>query len=335
MKEIADLANVTTGTVSRAINNEPGVSEKERQRILAIAEQLNYTRKPSSSRAAEKSKSIGVIWKQPDGIVFNHLIDELEQQAELRGYTVLTTVAEPEKGFRVLHEHGVEHILLWIEATEEQWTPSLEFMQTKEQFRGNMLTIRRGSYELPLGLKINREGAIFRAVKHLAKLGHSRVVFIGQHAEHIKGFTLGLLELQLEYRSEYIIQSDRHYPVHLFPEDQLLDLVKQPKETRPTAFVIDHYVNFFRFFHTILKHGFSIPDDFSVIVYDTIPILEKRLSSLISTPITTVGSNVQIISKRILDILLKERKDASDAELAKPLLMEAEIFDRGSTAPIA
>lgn len=36
MKEIADLANTSIGTVDRALNNKPGVSAKTRERIMAL-----------------------------------------------------------------------------------------------------------------------------------------------------------------------------------------------------------------------------------------------------------------------------------------------------------
>src|ERR1700735_433348 len=40
---IAELANVSIGTVDRALHGRPGISESTRQRILKIAEQIAYT----------------------------------------------------------------------------------------------------------------------------------------------------------------------------------------------------------------------------------------------------------------------------------------------------
>ena len=42
MKDIAKMANTSIGTVDRALNNKPGVSAKTRERIMAIAESLDY-----------------------------------------------------------------------------------------------------------------------------------------------------------------------------------------------------------------------------------------------------------------------------------------------------
>lgn len=42
VKEIADLAGVSRGTVDRALKNRPGINEETKKRILEIAEQYDY-----------------------------------------------------------------------------------------------------------------------------------------------------------------------------------------------------------------------------------------------------------------------------------------------------
>jgi len=42
VKDIAKAAEVSIGTVSRALNNAKGMTEETRERILAIAKRLNY-----------------------------------------------------------------------------------------------------------------------------------------------------------------------------------------------------------------------------------------------------------------------------------------------------
>ena len=41
-RKVAELADVSIGTVSRVLNNKPGVSEPTRQRVLAVAQELGY-----------------------------------------------------------------------------------------------------------------------------------------------------------------------------------------------------------------------------------------------------------------------------------------------------
>ena len=52
LKQIAEIANVSRGTVDRVIHGRYGVDPKTRARVLAVMQELDY--KPSSSR-----------WKSP------------------------------------------------------------------------------------------------------------------------------------------------------------------------------------------------------------------------------------------------------------------------------
>ncbi|MBW2605919.1 MAG: LacI family DNA-binding transcriptional regulator, partial [Deltaproteobacteria bacterium] len=42
IKDIARMANISPSAVSMALNNRPGVSEKTRERVIKIAEKLEY-----------------------------------------------------------------------------------------------------------------------------------------------------------------------------------------------------------------------------------------------------------------------------------------------------
>ncbi|MGC4020138.1 MAG: LacI family DNA-binding transcriptional regulator [Muricomes sp.] len=42
IKQIAELANVSRGTVDKVLNNRPGVKEDTRKKVLQIANGLNY-----------------------------------------------------------------------------------------------------------------------------------------------------------------------------------------------------------------------------------------------------------------------------------------------------
>ena len=60
--DIAKIAGVTPGTVSRALNDSPLVNERTRERILQIAEDLNYTPNQVARRLSMgKTFAIGVI----------------------------------------------------------------------------------------------------------------------------------------------------------------------------------------------------------------------------------------------------------------------------------
>ena len=60
--EIAERANVSTGTVDRVIHNRKGVSEKTKELILSIIEQYGYQPNPMASQLkSNRPFIIGVL----------------------------------------------------------------------------------------------------------------------------------------------------------------------------------------------------------------------------------------------------------------------------------
>lgn len=84
MKEIADLAGVSRGTVDRVLNNRGAVSPQTAQKVLQIAQTLGY--KPNRAGmvlAAQKKKlRIGVILFGPENPFFQQVLEGITAKAE-------------------------------------------------------------------------------------------------------------------------------------------------------------------------------------------------------------------------------------------------------------
>ena len=62
LKDIAERAKVTAATVSMVINNKPNISTETREKVLAIARELNYYPNAiARGLATSKANAIGVI----------------------------------------------------------------------------------------------------------------------------------------------------------------------------------------------------------------------------------------------------------------------------------
>lgn len=97
IKEIADLAGVSRGTVDRVLNNRGAVSEKTAQKILEIAQALDY--KPNRAGltlAAQKKKlKLGVVLFSTENPFFEEVCQGVREQAEkLLGYGCTVLIRE-------------------------------------------------------------------------------------------------------------------------------------------------------------------------------------------------------------------------------------------------
>jgi len=119
---IAELANVSIGTVDRALHGRDGINEATRQRILQIARQISYT--PNlAARALSVSKAsarIGVCVPREIRFFYDQLwsgvLDEARRVAQLGIQFVNRPVhalgEEDTKAFKELAQSGVDGIIL-------------------------------------------------------------------------------------------------------------------------------------------------------------------------------------------------------------------------------
>jgi LacI family transcriptional regulator len=116
---IAEMADVSIGTVDRALHGRDGINESTRQRILQIARQIGYT--PNlAARALAVSARIGVCIPREIHFFYdqlwNGILDE-EKQASQLGVQFLNrpvhALGEGDtEAFRELVDAGVDGIIL-------------------------------------------------------------------------------------------------------------------------------------------------------------------------------------------------------------------------------
>lgn len=116
--DIAQKAGVSASTVSRVINNKPGIKENTRRRVQKLLEEYNYTPDIAArGLATQASRFIGILIE--DIRVSHHTESAyvIEQEMTRRGYTCITfsTGMAPERKaqyIRILEQRRVEGVIL-------------------------------------------------------------------------------------------------------------------------------------------------------------------------------------------------------------------------------
>lgn len=317
IKDIAKAAGVTYVTVSRALNNNPGVSEKMKQRILTIAEQMNYSPNMAAKRLVQrKTNCIGLIWPAIQGLFFYHLGVQIQQEGAKRGYHVILSTASPTESLHTFNHLLVDSVIVWAHAQ-----PSAEFMKAAEQFQGELLWLGDEGIAENHCIVIDRRRGLFEGVRHLAGLGHRRIAFVGGVTDKLHGYTEGMAAFKLDYDPQRVI----HVHDTAFA-DKLTALVNGPE--RPTALVADSQGALFRIVKLFRQLGVRIPEHISLIVYDDIPELE-----IFEVSLTTIGPSAAELAVKALDILTGVKKPATDGQPIKEIV-QAELTVRQSTQAV-
>ena len=320
IKDIAKMAGVSHPTVSKALNNEPGVSEETRTKILRIAKQVNYVPNLAAKMLTQhKTNSIGLIWPQDEGLFFYHLSHSIQKEALKYGVNVIMTMSEPAVALRTLNQQFVDMIIAWL---PPDWIPTSEFLKEKELFPGDILVMGGGRLPDSHRISIDRKGGIYLVLKHFTELGHKRVAYIGEQSDKMVGYMQGVLEFGLEYHNDYVLinESDVHSNVS---DDSFLKMINcAPK---PTAVIIDSQGNLFKSIGLFRKYNIRIPEDLSMVVYDNIPEMV-----MFETPLTTVGPSIQKLAVQALSIYM-ETRDKATAQKWRDIEIAPEIVLRNST----
>jgi len=100
LKDLARIAGVAESTVSRALNDKPGVSEETREEILKLAVEYNYQpNRLAQGLAKQKTSIIALLLPDLKNPSYPELIAAVEGVANDSGYQVVlcNTAGSPEK----------------------------------------------------------------------------------------------------------------------------------------------------------------------------------------------------------------------------------------------
>lgn len=95
VKDLARLCGVSIGTVDRAINDRPGISQKTRERILQTAHEYGFVKNQSArTLRSGRSNTIGVIIFNLKSEYFANALTAIEEKARREGYNTMIMLSD-------------------------------------------------------------------------------------------------------------------------------------------------------------------------------------------------------------------------------------------------
>lgn len=102
ISEIAKIAQVSKGTVSKALNNYPGINPKTRQRILSLVEEMGYEPNAAAQALAfRRTGNIGLVIPHTpehslEGAYWSSVVTSVAQEVVRRGYRLSLMLPQEE-----------------------------------------------------------------------------------------------------------------------------------------------------------------------------------------------------------------------------------------------
>ena len=128
IKKLAQILNLSTAAVSKALHDSHDISKETKEKVIALATELNYQPNPyASSLRKHKSKTIAVIIPEIANNFFTLVINGIESIAQEKNYHVLIylTHEDVEKEMaltKYLHGGRVDGVLISVASTTSDYT---------------------------------------------------------------------------------------------------------------------------------------------------------------------------------------------------------------------
>ncbi len=323
LKDIAKELGVAESTVSRAINNKPGVGEDTRRKILALAEKYNY--KPNQmARGLAKNETGMLALLVPDLTLPSHLqiMNTIEDIASREGYQIIlcNTRNNPEREssyLNLLERDQVDGaIIVGSRLANENVINTV--------LRGNnkivLLNCLTEELLIPTVL-IDKSEGIYLATKHLLEQRYKKIALVTAdladfgEEEKLSGYKKALKESGLKYDENYVISGNGN------KEDgykAFLQSVELPEP--PHSFLVTNEFMTAGLVESIKMGGYLIPEDFAVVCYG-----ESILTSIIEPPLTVVSEPLEEMGRVVADNLIKLIRGESPGEMIKVLKPELKV----------
>ncbi len=179
LADVARLAGVSTGTVSRVLSRPEMISEATRTRVLAAADRLGYVANGAArALAMRKTHTVGALVPRFGSSSFPTLVQALEGTLAAHGYHLLLSAPDHARAqdpgiVRTLLGRGVDALAL---LGAEQ--PPSVFELLRAHRTPYVLMWAQDSAQGPC-IGFDERAAAALVVDHLADLGHRQIGFIG------------------------------------------------------------------------------------------------------------------------------------------------------------
>ena len=294
IRDIAQLAGVTPGTVSRAINGSPLVKDKTKSRILKIAEELDYSPNLVARRLSTgKTFAIGVVVPFFTRPAVSARLDGVVSILSNSQYDlVIHDIASPKQrsiGFQdVLRQERIDGALIISMPIVHE---DIDYFKNSKV---PIVSIDRKHPELADFDSIIIDDVLggYEATKYLIKLGHRKIGFVGDitglltkpetdileqdnpfmstaSRDRYEGYKKALREAGISVSPDYYGEDQYGYREARELAFQILRLDKPP-----TAIFAASDIQAFGVIQAAGNLGLSIPEDLSVIGFDDIPAAE-------------------------------------------------------------
>jgi LacI family transcriptional regulator len=269
--DVARLAGVSQPTVSRALRDDPRVSQATREKVKRAAQALNYVPSEAGRTLSTRAtRRVGVIVTDMTNPFYPHVVAPLHDELQRLGYRMmlLTERSDEAVAEEKLLDQSLDGVVLATATTDSRLPALLERRGMPYVFL-NRDTGRPGDF----ASVVDNEGGGRLVARELIRLGHRRIAGIFGAAntttgrDRELGFRLALADGGIGLPDDRVVRGAFEYETGYAALPALLEAAEPP-----TAVFCGNDVVAIGVLNAALAAGVKVPDDLTVIGFDDLPM---------------------------------------------------------------
>lgn len=324
IEEVAKLAQVSTATVSRVLNNEPIVKDATRERVMKVVEELNFhPNMMARSLAGGRNRNIGLIVSDIQNPFFLDIYKSLEKEARAQGYEVIVANThncrdQLASSLRLMAGQRVAGLAAIISEMEPSLVDELRAYGIPVVLYD--VTAQRRNIS---NVRVNYKEGMEHLAACLYRLGHRRWALAGNQGA----------PMQTMARVEAALHAVSGYPDVTIRTESGADTLEGGRQAASalfssgppfTALLCMSDLMALGALREIRERGMRIPHDISVTGFDDI-----ELAQYSCPPLTSVRVPREQIGQRIWEVL----DPSSRMQVENRIFVVPELVVRGSIGP--
>ncbi|MHB1652650.1 MAG: LacI family DNA-binding transcriptional regulator [Desulfitobacteriaceae bacterium] len=305
IRTVADLAQVSTATISRVLNEPERVNDQTRERVLEAIRRLDYhPNELAKGLSSRTTNTIGVVvpgitkpfvselYKGIDQAIFEHKMHALLYDSARTPDSVRDAVL-------FLKQRQVDGVIISSAYFSEEHQLMVSRLQVPV-----VLVLTESQKPGMASFKVDDVTAAFDAVKYLIGRGHQRIALIGSALEEngvgqqrYEGYRLALENAGLTLEPKLVELADFRFDSGYAAMEELL---ARRAETHFTAVFALSDEMAIGAMCCIQDHGLRVPDDISVMGYDNLPV-----ARMVKPRLTTVAQPFEQIGREAVNYLVQ------------------------------
>ena len=330
LEEIARLAGVSRSTVSRVVNDQPGVRDGVRERVWEVIHETGYQPHAAArSLVTRRTRILGVIIPEAVTTLFTdpffpHLLCGITQTCNSRQYHLLLSLfnhpaGQEEMYRRVVHSGHLDGLLVASTRVDDPLIGHL--LEDRVPF----VMVGRHPDDRVCYVDVDNVAAARMAVEHLIRLGHRRIGIITgplsmTHVQdRLHGYRQALGAHRLPVDEALTVEGDYSEMSGMVGARQLLS--RSASAIFATSAMVAVGV-----LKAVREAGLRVPQDVAVVGFDDVPI-----TAAVEPALTTVRQPIEDMGSIAADLLLNLLESPQDEQSpAHRIILPAQLVIRGS-----